>query len=287
MLCRKAAKPQKVATFEDIESSTTIELSPVVHKQQPKAENIHSRVQDLYPPPPNPYNSVNIDSNDHKLMKNVLPESSLPCPQKPPEASPVASASVQVLQPPAPLVASADSALQSTTHHDVDSATVTSPIEERTADAVCLSKEAIKDNLKQQTPNKRKKKRVKTTSPKVVENSNQDTLELKRPVSDDICSWLQLEDSESKELDERLQQYTSRSHDQSHDLQAVVSVSDSQDAKQSTHHQIALNNSTKECRLSSERKATLHMHTSSPLTQQKRLSDSETVSSIQSTTSKF
>ena len=285
MLRRKAEKPQKVATFEDIESSTTIELSPVVHKQQPKAEDIHSRVQDLYPPPPNPYNSVNTDNNDHKIMKNVLPEPSLPCPQKPPEASPIAN--VQILHPPAPSVASADSTLQSTTHHDVDSTTVTSPIEGRTTDAVCLSKEAIKDNLKQQTPNKRKKKRVKTTSPKVVENSNQDKLELKRPVSDDICSWLQLEDSESKELDERLQQYTSRSHDQSHDLQAVVSISDSQDAKQSTHHQIALNNSTKECRLSPERKATLHMHTPSPLTQQKRLSDSETISNVQSTTRKF
>ena len=285
MLCRKATKPQKAITLEDVESSTTIELSPVVHKQQPKAEDIHSHVQDLYPPPVNPYHSislsVNADNDDDKIVKKVLPEPSLSHAPKPHEASPVAS--VQVLHLPAPSVASADSTLQSTmaTHHNVDSATVTSPIEGRTADAVCLSKEATKDKLKQQTPNKRRKKRVKTTSPKL--NSNQDKLELKRPVSDDICSWLQLEDSE---LNERLQQHVSRPHDHSHDLQAVVSISDSQDIEQSTHHQIALNNSTKECRLSPERKATLHMH-SSPITQQKRLSDSETVSSVQSAASKF
>ena len=279
-------KPQKAITLEDVESSTTVELSPVIHKQQPKAEDIHSRVQDLYPPPVNLYHSislsVNADNDDDKIVKKVLPEPSLSHSPKPHEASPVAS--VQVLHPSAPSVASADSTLQSTTHHNVDSATVTSPIEGRTADAVCLSKEATRDKLKQQTPNKRRKKRVKTTSPKL--NSNQDKLKLKRPVSDDICSWLQLEDSENKELNERLQQHVSRSHDHSHDLQAVISISDSQDTEQSTHHQIALNNSTKECRLSPERKATLHTH-SSPITQQKRPSDSETVSSVQSTASKF
>ena len=59
-------------------------------------------------------------------------------------------------------------------------------------------------------------------------------LELKRPVSDDICNWLQLEDSESEQADKRLQ-YASRSYDQSHDLQVIISNSDSQDTEQSTH----------------------------------------------------
>jgi hypothetical protein len=56
-------------------------------------------------------------------------------------------------------------------------------------------------------------------------------------VSDDICSWLQLEDSESNEFDERLQRAS-----RSHDLQAVINISDSQDIEQSTHYQTTLNN---------------------------------------------
>jgi hypothetical protein len=227
---------------------------------------------------------VNADNNNDKIMKNVLPESALPHPQKPPIASPVSI--VQVLQPPAHSAVSAEG----TTHHDVDSAT--SSIEGRKADhdAVCLSKEATKEKLKQQTPSKRRKKRVKTTAPKLVDaNSSRDNLELKRPVSDDICSWLQLEDSEtSNQLDERLK-HASRSHDQSHDLQAVISISDSQDAEESTHHQTTLYNTTKQCRSSPQlqRKTILHTQTSSPITQHERLSDSETVSSVQSTRSKF
>ncbi len=285
VICRKATKPQKVITLEDVESPTTVAPSPVVHKQQPKAQDIHSRVQELYPP--NPYNSrslsVNADNNDDEIMKKVLPEPSLPRPQKPPKASPIAS--VQVLQPPARSVVSADSTLEGTVHHDVDSAT--SSMEGRIADhdTACLSKEATKEKMKQQTPSKRRKKRVKTTSPKLVDaDSNRNNLELKRPVSDDICSWLQLQDSESNELDERVQ-HASRSRDQSHDL----SICDSQDAEESTHHQTSLNNSTKQRRSipQLQRKTILHAQTSSSKTQHEQLSDSETVSSIQSTTSKY
>ena len=85
--CRKAPKSQRVITLEDVDSSTAVAVSSVVHKQQPEAKDIHSRVQDLYPPPTNPHNSrsslVTTENNDHKIVKKVLPEPSLPCLQKP------------------------------------------------------------------------------------------------------------------------------------------------------------------------------------------------------------
>lgn len=260
--------------MEDVDSSTTIAPSPVVHKQQPLAKDVHSRVEDLYPPPPaaaNPYNStstsVTTDNNNHEKMKKGLPEPSLPCLQKPPEAS-----SVQIQLPPSS--GSENSTLQGT-HRDVDSAT--SPVEGRTAGAGCMSEDVTKVN--QQTPSKRRRKRVKTTSPKLDdENSNRDKLELKRPVSDDICNWLQLQDAESKELDERLQ-CASKSHDQSHDLQAVTRIRDSQDTEQSIHHRESLNSSTKQCRLSLQGDTALHTQAASSNVEQQRLSDSKAAAS--------
>ena len=275
-------KSQKVITLEDVDSSTTVTLSPVVHKQQPKAKNIHSCVQDLYPPPTNPHNSrsstVTADNNDHQNFKKILPKPSPSCPQNPPEATPVVSVQVQ---PPHSAV-SASSTLQDI-QQDVDSAAL--PVEGRTADAVCMSNEATKDKvIKQQIPSKQRKKRIKTTSPKLVdETSNQDTLELKRPVSDDICNWLQLEESENRELER--QQTLSKSCDWSRDLQAVAGINGSQDTEQSTNCQTSLTNNTEECRLSPQRRVAIRMQTP-PIVQQQRLSDSETVTDIQSTTCK-
>ena len=179
---------------------------------------------------------------------------------------------------------SANSILQGI-HQDVDSAT--SPVEGRTADAVCMSKEATKDKVKQQTPSKRRKKRVKTSSPKLLvdDYSNQHKLEVKRPVSDDICNWLQLEESECREFDKR-QQNVSKSCDRSHDLQAIAGINGSQDTEQSMHCQTSLTNNTEECRLSPQRRVSIHMQTRSSILQQQRLSDSETVTNIQSTTCK-
>ena len=277
------SKPQKVITLEDVDSSTTIALSPIVHKQQPQTKDIHSHVEDLYPPPVNTHSSISTslttDDSNHKVVKVLLEPSFPRTQQKPPEASTVPSAQVW---PPVPSVVS----VNSSAHHDVDN--FTSPEEGRTADAVCISKEATTDKLKQQNliPSKRRKKRVKTTAPKPVhENSSSDKLELKRPVSDDICNWLQLEDSESKQVDERLQ-YAWRSHDQSHELQVVISNSDSQDTEQSIHCQITPNNTTKQCRLSPQRNATLDTQAPSSIMQQQRPSDSGKASSIQSTTCK-
>ena len=58
--------------------------------------------------------------------------------------------------------------------------------------------------------------------------TNRHKLELKRPVADDICNWLQLEESECGEFDKR-QQNVSKSCDWSHDLQAIAGINGSQD----------------------------------------------------------
>ena len=84
--------------MEDVDNSTTVALSPVIHKQQPEAKNVHSRVQDLYLPisKPQSYKSLQMveDNNDHKITRNIsCPEPLLPCVQKPLEASSVANAS--------------------------------------------------------------------------------------------------------------------------------------------------------------------------------------------------
>ena len=215
-------------------------------------------------------------------MKKVLPEPSLPCLQNPSEATPVAS----VQRRPPPSAVSANSILQGI-HQDVDSAT--SPVEGRTADAVCMSKEATKDKVKQQTPSKRWKKRVKTSSPKLVDekDSNQHELELKRPVSDDICNRLQLGEPECREFDKR-QQNVSKLCDQSHDLQTIAGINGSQDTEQSMHCQTSLTNNTEECRSSPQRRVAIHnvMQTHSSIVQQQRLSDSEIVTNVQSTSCK-
>ena len=165
------SKPQKVITLEDVDSSTTIALSPIVHKQQPETKDIHFHVEDLYLPPANTHSSISTslttDDSNHNIVKKILPEPSFPLPQqKPPEASAVASAQVW---PPVPSVLSVNSTLQGD-HHDGDSAISSAAEEGRTADAVYFSKEATKDKLKQQNliPSKRRKKRIKTISPKHV-----------------------------------------------------------------------------------------------------------------------
>ena len=221
-----------------------------------------------------------VDNNDHKITKNITrPETlQLPCVQKPPEASSVANAPAW---PPPSVVPANSTEHRDGVHQSMDSSTT--PVEGRTEDRVCMDKEAIKDKVKQQSPSKRRKKRAKTTSPKVVnKNSSQDKVELKRPVSDDICNWLQLEDSESKEIGKRLQG-VSKSRDQSHDLQAIAGIDGSQDKAQSIHHQT---NSTEECRLNAQRRVVAYTRPPSPLIQQQRLSHSDVVSSIQSTTCK-
>ena len=258
-------------------------LSPIAHKQQPEAKDVHSRVQDLYPPVTDPHNSrslqVVIDNNDHKIISR--PEPLLPCIQKPPETSSVANTPAW----PPPSAVSANSTEHCDgVHQDVDGSTA--PIEGRTADTVCMGKEATKDKVKHQSPSKRRKKGAKTSSPKTVnETSSRDKVELRRPVSDDICNWLQLEDSESKELDERLQS-VSKPCDQSHDLQAITGINGSQDTEQSKHCQTTSTNCTKECRLCPQRSVGAHAQAPSLLVQQQRLSHSETTSSVQSTTCK-
>ena len=71
-------------------------------------------------------------------------------------------------------------------------------------------------------------------------------------MTEDICNWLQLEDCESRELDER-QQNVSKSCDQSHDLPAIAGNSDSQDTEQLTYHQNTLTISTDGNRSSTQR----------------------------------
>ena len=259
---RNKAKLNKVMTLEDVDSSTTIALSPVIHKQQPEDKHTHSHVQDLYPPT-NPHSSLPVTANiDHKTVKNVLPELPHPYSQALPKTSVEPNAPPWTSQS-AVSTTSANSTLDVQVVQDVDNSPT--PVERRIVDARCVDKESTAvTQMKHQSSGKRRRKRVKTTSPKVInENSSREKLELKRPVTEDICNWLQLEASESRER-------VSKSCDQSVDLPAVAGNSDSQDTEQLTHHQNTLTISTDVNRSSTQG---VSLPVPSPIVQQQRLSE--------------
>ena len=268
------AKLNKVMTLEDINSSSTITLSPIIHKQQPEDKHTYSHVQDLYPPT-SPHSSLPVapDIDHYKPIKNILPELPHPYSQALPKISIEANA-------PPWTSPSADSMLKLQVVQDVDHSSI--PVERRTAAARCVDKEPTAvARMKQQSSGQQRRKRVKTISPKIVnENSSRDKLELKGPVTEDICNWLQLEVFDSRELDER-QQNVSKSCDQSHDLPAIAGNSDSQDTEHLTHHQTTLTISTDKNKLSTQG---VSLPVPSPIVQQQRLA--ETASNIQPTTCK-
>lgn len=263
----KVAESPKTTSAEF--SATTVDMTPVVHKQQPEDSslNLHTRVQDLYPPPTSmkPLNSVPVGGANTDHVIKTLP---LPPPLPNQQQSTSDTAANKSLR--SPLSPTASTSANTTTQDIQAMDDCLTPVEGRTANTLYMgtgsSAVAAKHVVQQSkwgSSGKRRKKRVKSMSPKLVmENSDGDKLELKDPPSEDICHWLQLDVSENKEQNVHtggLQQ-VSLSCDQPHDHPQTVARGDGDSyyREQSIHHQNnLLSNNAGECSLVTQRRTSL------------------------------
>ena len=229
----KTGQFHKMISIEDAEIT--------VSEAEPEESQSNSHVQDLHTQTPLPADPA---KTDHKTIKTFSPVSRTHKPPhhlKPPEATTVGTNE--------PLKSSKLAGIETTMQPDaqvVQAMDSLSPLLKATLDdGKCGN---ARSTVISKT-GKRRKRRAKTPSPPKVNNEDSiklsEKLELKSPLSDDICNWLQLDTRESKTGDQRLPM----SCDMSHDVQPNAQTKDSDSHAHRTvverlHHRNSTNRKT-------------------------------------------
>lgn len=217
----------------------------MTHKQQRKSNDNRTHVQDLYPPTAllKMTKSLQVDAatTNCETIETFPSDSSI----SPPLAllqqhgSTISTTADKSSKSPVLTMTTNSELLSIRTVQDINAS------REQTGRR-CMDIESTPDmkqkEQKQNSTSKRKKKTAKTTPSKAVDDhSKGDKIELRSPLSEDICNWLQLNTSEREECDKKLQhtqQSCDQSCDQSHNQQPSAGNKDSYDRTETNHHTI-------------------------------------------------
>ena len=218
-------------------------------QQTKEASQEHSHVHDIYPPTtsmklPNAIPVTDKDSTNNKNVVTHVPDSLSPQ-HSIQNQKELANATDPTKSPARP--AHTTSALSSKQDADIPA-----DHEDRVISSKHLEEGQRVETLSvMESLRKRKKRRGKSKSPKTShQTSKGDNIELMAPLSDDICSWLQLDTTTEGA------QQTPGSCDWSHDHQRTVEKCDSQDSLVKTHQ---TNEKSEKSRLVPQERTNLHL----------------------------
>ena len=193
-------------------------------QQTKEASQEHSHVHDIYPPTasmqlPNAIPATDKDSTNNKNVVTHVPDSSSPQ-HSVRNQTELANANDPTNSPAT--ATHTTSALSSKQDADIPAE---GKVLEHLEEGQRVETLSVMESLR-----KRKKRRGKSKSPKTRhQTSRGDNIQLMAPLSDDICSWLQLDTATEGA------QQTPASCDWSHDHQRTVEKCDSQDSLVKTH----------------------------------------------------